>query len=424
MISKQNLDETLESPPNNDNIEIQEEGIVCDPDYIESFSKYSCSLNSVLFLFGILINLASFVYNSSAAENSRFFNKKDYLGLYQVSMEILSFGIRLINPYLLSIRHKTKMIISVTCAFVGLVIGGASRYMNDDIIGFSMSLVGISLVGLNMAFSECIIFGFLKAAPSKFVSPVIGGTGFAGVPAVILRLLLIRLGVGFSELCFGLAPLYLLQIAAFFYTQQTVISLRQNHMDIKGIPHIPLEEEEAATNHNMNIKDLITVLRNIGYECINITTVFYMEYMCLTSFADKSNPHHHNESGNFINDNFFLILHLSYHTGALLSRGSVLVLRFKYVGVTTILQLVNFIVYFSTAYTKWMPSLYQIPFMLYIGLLGGLNYGNGIMAIMESKKLNRHVRELAVSVVEISYVTGIIIAGLSAVGVSKFLIPE
>jgi len=339
-------------------------------------------------------------------------------------MEILSFSVRLANPYLLSIKHQTKINISVSSAVIGLILGGSSRLIGNPLIGFIMSLAGSALVGLNMAFSECIIYGFLKAAPSKFVKPVIGGTGFAGVPAVFFRLLLLKFGVGFSVVCFGMAPIYVLQLAIFFYIRSTVITVREQHMEMKKIHHLPLEQEEALTNHNMNLPDLKYVLKSVGKDCFNIGAVFFMQYICLTSFADKANPQSEEVTGDFISEDFFLILHLCYHIGALLSRGSVLLFRIRYVGIVTLIQVICCLIYLSAAIWKWMSHIYQIPFMLFIGLLGGINYGNGMMTIMESPKLNRHVKELAVSVAEFSYVTGVILAAIGAVVVAKWIITE
>jgi len=73
---------SIKSNDHHDDEDIDAEKVTSDIEYIGRFAKYSTSMNLCLFAYGIFINFAPFVYNSSAEENSRYFEQKEYLGLY------------------------------------------------------------------------------------------------------------------------------------------------------------------------------------------------------------------------------------------------------------------------------------------------------------------------------------------------------
>lgn len=149
--------------------------------------------------------------------------------------------------------------------------------------------------------------------------------------------------------------------------------------------------------------------------------MYFLEYCVLTSFAERAHPELPSYP-NYLEENAYVILYMSYQVGVFFSRSSLALFKVKKVWILTYLQIVNFFVFLSVAIWRWMPTHFQIPVMLFVGLMGGCSYVNCYYLILEEKTLGKTMKELATNVASFFVDFGILAATLSALGISMFLI--
>ena len=152
-----------------------------------------------------------------------------------------------------------------------------------------------------------------------------------------------------------------------------------------------------------------------------MTEVYFLEYACRTSFAERANPKTGEQEG-FFESNAFVLLNLSFHLGMFVSRSSFVFFKVRRVWIMTYLQTVNFCIFFSVAYWKWLSIEYQIPLMVWVGLMGGCSYVNCLFAILDSTKLSKSQKEVAINVASFLNSISITMSAVFAIFISKFVI--
>ena len=105
-----------------------------------------------------------------------------------------------------------------------------------------------------------------------------------------------------------------------------------------------------------------------------------------------------------------------------ISRSSFYFFKFTKVWILTYFQILNFFVFFSIAYWKWIEIYYQIPIMIFVGLMGGCSYVNCMFMVLDNKSLSKSQKELAVNVCAFFVDIGIVSAAFFALFVSNFVI--
>jgi len=119
-----------------------------------------------------------------------------------------------------------------------------------------------------------------------------------------------------------------------------------------------------------------------------------------------------------------MFLQISYQVGVLLSRGSFMFFRFRWVTLLSILQLINCTAFGTIAYWRWLDIEYQIPLMLWVGLMGGCSFVNCIYNILSHTKLKKKDKEIVLNAAGLFIDVGVLAASVSALVVSKWLIPR
>ena len=152
-----------------------------------------------------------------------------------------------------------------------------------------------------------------------------------------------------------------------------------------------------------------------------MTEVYFLEYACTTSFAERANPKSQDEDG-FLRKNAYVLLSMSYQVGVFISRSSFYFFKVRRVWIMTYLQTVNFCIFFSVAYWKWLSIEYQIPLMVWVGLMGGCSYVNCLFAILDSTKLSKSQKEVAINVASFLNSISITMSAVFAIFISKFVI--
>lgn len=146
-----------------------------------------------------------------------------------------------------------------------------------------------------------------------------------------------------------------------------------------------------------------------------------MEYACTSSFADRAHLNS-KQKKEWLEKNAFILLSLCYQIGVFISRSSLSLFTIRKVWYLTYAQILNFILFFTIALYKWLPTYLQLPLMIWVGLMGGASYVNCYFLLLENKLLPKKLKELATNVASFFVDIGILTASLLALFISNFVI--
>lgn len=149
--------------------------------------------------------------------------------------------------------------------------------------------------------------------------------------------------------------------------------------------------------------------------------MYFLDYQVISSLVERSTVDLIN-SEKYIEKNSYKILYLGYLLGTFLSRSSVIYFKIPRIEILSYLQILNFLLYFSIAYFKWMGIIYQIPLCVYVGLLGGASFGNCFFLILDTKKLKKLNRELCVNFSNLFMNLAVIISSVIGLFVANYVI--
>ncbi len=330
------------------------------------------------------------------------------------------------SRFLLHFRHMTKVVwVAVAWACGFLLFFGAFQLLGvNDTLGFVISLLASVVCGTFTSVGNSTIVGFMKAIPPENVLGWSSGTGIAGITGSGVYLLLKTLGLDFDsvatadQMCLLLTPLTLLY--AFNFRQILNLKARVDRSLEKAqgqgqaepsaeqqrLHQQQTEQREAQVNEQLSRKSIANVLRVVGVPIYNMSLVvsthqvYFLEYACTTSFAERANPKPA-DAPDFLRKNAFVLLSLCYQVGVFVSRSSFYFFKVRRVWILSYLQAANFCLYFSVAYWKWLSYV-----------------------TLESHQLSKSQKEVAINVASFFNDVGILSASLFAVLVSNFVIPN
>jgi battenin len=273
-------------------------------------------------------------------------------------------------------------------------------------------------VGLFCGLGDCTLLGFMKIYPALVVSGYASGTGAAGVFGALYYLMM----NGLFELG-GLAIFMILMPLNIGYILLFMILVKKRKR-VAGTETGTGGEEDSQENAEFSCGALRNTFQKVGVFIVNLTMVYWLEYVCLNSWADRTW-----RTGvyttNWIETNSYAVLSLTYQVGVFLSRTSVQFFRFKWVTVLTAIQFVNFVLWTIAAYypgTQFLPMWTQIVLIFWVGLMGGCSYSNCMYFVLNSEKLDKKEKEVTINIGSMFYDTGIFLAGVSSLIISNFMI--
>lgn len=182
----------------------------------------------------------------------------------------------------------------------------------------------------------------------------------------------------------------------------------------------PQEDEpldEARDNKQFSFALLGQITRKVGFFQLNLGLVYFFEYMCLTSFAERyvakmklEHPERHDE---FIFKHGYVIFSFCYQIGVFLSRSSLSVIKIPKVQILTGLQMINFVFFLFNTIFLFLGNFYVcFGLMVWVGLMGGGSYVNVMYQILESPSLAKNEKELALTMTGVCNDIGILLASL------------
>ena len=171
-------------------------------------------------------------------------------------------------------------------------------------------------------------------------------------------------------------------------------------------------------NVNLNMKSFMYIQSKVGLFIFSLWSVYFLEYCCTVAFADvftKKMKKQATNTDTFLYENSYIIYGLCYQTGVLISRSSLGIVKIWKVWVLSILQAINFVIWFLNA-TFFIVDNYYIMFavMIWTGLLGGGAYVNVLYCIWTTDSLPWKYRELGVMICTVFNDLGILTASITS----------
>jgi len=172
-----------------------------------------------------------------------------------------------------------------------------------------------------------------------------------------------------------------------------------------------VENNEAKINITLNCYNFKRVFPKIWWFCFNLGSVYFLEYVCTTGFADKATTEQSEES-NDVDKNAFIILQLCYQVGVYISRSSLSLIKIKKIWVLTLLQFVNCIGWGFIAYYQLSSLPVLFIFMIWVGLMGGASYVNTLYQTLSSTDIGKGEKEVGINIISMCCDSGVMSSAL------------
>ncbi|KAL0234857.1 hypothetical protein PCE1_001893 [Barthelona sp. PCE] len=403
-----------------------------------------------LFTVGTINNLAYSVVLSASKSLAEQFGKSEYMGLFSWCNVLLSFVMRVVVLFLENSTYTKRLLFNTALMLVG-ISGVAASIMFDN---FFLSLFFVLLVGGASSFGECVILGFLRQYPRSMIGAWSSGTGMAGLGASMGYLLLFDIiKMPNLQIFLILLPLVLIYaIGIFFWLSPPITHLDDDGnvvcsvtylkgrddplRDIKYLKeycekknmikmlseldnltfgdieedHRPLLDSKLHKNEKKGWARYKAVFRKVLYFALCLSSVYFFEYAIIQGGAKNGV---HNGHGFWV-ENSFEILQVCYQAGVLVSRSSLSLfkLREERLWVPSFIQGINFILWMIQDEWKIFPLWILYVHMVFVGLMGGLEYVQVFAGLKDTKRLSDNERELANNTVAMWITIGISLASI------------
>ena len=398
----------------------------------------------VLILLGLFNNIGYVLVNSSSQSLAQHFDEKNLMSAFTFCLTSLSIVVSFINSkFLLKTRHISKIQGTLLCFTLGYLCVGFSN-MIDTFPAFVLCLFGAVILGGAGTLGEQTNLGFLKGFAPDLIGGWGCGTGMAGVVGAGINFGLRYVKVPGYLIFLGMIPTSLTYLFGFTWLKNQKVQQveavendsntatpasnpqdQENYQQFDNYENgVQLEQNnaaEAAESQEANINQSLTcanlrrIWPSISYLAVNLGLVYFLEYTIITGFADKATYNlAHNLNANGIEQNSFIVLNLCYQTGVVISRSSISFIKVKRVWIVTFLQLINFILWAWIGYSKPLGLTPMFLLMVWVGLMGGCSYVNVLYSILESTKIEKKDKEMAINIVSMCNNIGVLSAAATA----------
>lgn len=165
--------------------------------------------------------------------------------------------------------------------------------LNYDGTGFALAIIGSLLVGAFTGLGDCTVLGFMKVFPSIVVSGYASGTGMAGIFGSMYYLLFSSvLNLSMLWIFLILIPLNVVYVLLFVYLLKRRFSKLKNLKRSDSVlSNETSSNEDVKNNKSFSWVELKAAVNHVGVFMINLTIVYFLEYMCTTCFSDRAWRH-------------------------------------------------------------------------------------------------------------------------------------
>jgi hypothetical protein len=170
--------------------------------------------------------------------------------------------------------------------------------------------------------------------------------------------------------------------------------------------------EDVINNKNLNCENAVTAYKKASRFILNLAAVYYFEYTVLNGFGDRVANRGYIDS---VDTKFqFEWFSLMYQIGVFFSRSSLFIVkRIKFVEIFTLIQIVNFFIWFANVYLGFISSA-TIAFINFVivGLMGGASYVGCFYFLLNSDEIEDVSKELCINIASMFNDLGILLASI------------
>ena len=175
-------------------------------------------------------------------------------------------------------------------------------------------------------------------------------------------------------------------------TETTPLNLNAHPKDIE-------QDTPAKEGGGARLKRCIKL---VWWPSLNLILVYFFEYVACTGGSDRAQGGDFKHDPNWFVRNCYVILNFCYQLGVVISRSSLVLFKIKHIGVLTLLQFINFVLWIVQAdihFVQGYPIIWVLfVHMFYVGLLGGSSYVNVFYLVLHDDKIPVKDREYCVNI--------------------------
>merc|ERR1719264_1488373 len=371
------------------------------------------------FALGIIVNLGYCTICTSAQDLAQKFGFGNEMALFNLSLIVCSVAVKFINSkWSLGIQHKIKIIFVGVGWTVGYSLVVGASYCHDpdhpekskNGLGFGLSIAGALVVGAFTGLADCTTLGFMKVFPSMVVSGYNSGIGMAALFGTFYYMLLNGI-IGLSTLWIYviLCPFTLMYVCIFLYLVRRRTDLGKQEGTIEEAV------DDVKNNKSFTCKEFTYAFRHVGKYMVNITAIYILDYMCVTSFVDRAWRNKLPDNANWWEKNAYTVLYFSKTIAVFITMSTLVCFKFPWVTLLTILQGINFVLWAIIAvYPGIVGIWWQIALMVWIGVIAGFSASNCMYYVLSCDKLTKNQLEVTVNIQSMFSDAGIFFATVSA----------
>ena len=348
-------------------------------------------------------------------------DRENDIGLVLWANTVSGLFARFINTWLSTCDVPYVLRFGINCFFMlfGLISCAFSK-------NFWLTLFCIFCIGFSANFGESVLLCFFTVIHKQvLLKSWSSGTGMAGILGASYCLVIDLTEVSYFWSFIGISPIVIIYIICFIIVRKGP-SVDGNNSISAPNPQPLLQSSNQSETSNLSVEvnqsnesplleenvehvTLCTcsILKPVWFFIFNCFAVYFLEYVIQTGYADIALPTE--ESKMY----YYSLFNLCYQCGVFLSRSSLSLFAFPWVGWLTLAQLFMFLLLFvQVKFYYFMPFGVLIPIFFIVVLFGGCSYVNVFNLIMNSEKLTKKEKEMATSWNAFFISVGMIVAAI------------
>ena len=403
---------------------------------------YPKSLFFILFLLiGLINNLGYVLILTGSQQFSSKLKSESLIALYPLALIGFSSLSRFTNSkFCIKVSYFKRLLglsiyffIGYISLFIILYIVESKDNFNNT-LAFVLTLIPSIIMGTGSSFGEATNLGYIRTFPKDFISGWSSGTGFAGVFGALITLCCKKFEWKLKNLYLFISPVALIYFICFFISykvkesydndllnknkeqklfERTTNLVEDQKEEIENVKNNV--ESDVSENKEMNCSNFVEGFSYGKRFIINLALVYFLEYTINSGLCERVNKKNYIKSSDFFKNIQYETFMLCYQIGVVLSRSSLVIVKhISFIETFTIVQLVNFILWFVEVYVDYITNEW-ICFihMIIVGLCGGASYVGCFYFILNSDTIDKVIKELCLNIGTIFNDIGILTSSIT-----------
>ena len=403
---------------------------------------YPKSLFFILFLLiGLINNLGYVLILTGSQQFSSKLKSESLIALYPLALIGFSSLSRFTNSkFCIKVSYFKRLLglsiyffIGYISLFIILYIVESKDNFNNT-LAFVLTLIPSIIMGTGSSFGEATNLGYIRTFPKDFISGWSSGTGFAGVFGALITLCCKKFEWKLKNLYLFISPVALIYFICFFISYKVkesydndLLNKNKEQKLFERTTNLVEDQKEEIENVKKNVES--DVSENKEMNCsnfvegfsygkrfiINLALVYFLEYTINSGLCERVNKKNYIKSSDFFKNIQYETFMFCYQIGVVLSRSSLVIVKhISFIETFTIVQLVNFILWFVEVYVGYITNEW-ICFihMIIVGLCGGASYVGCFYFILNSDTIDKVIKELCLNIGTIFNDIGILTSSIT-----------